>query len=175
MTDPWQLDDNDNDGQQGKDPVRAQLKRLEKELKDERELRVKAEALARTSTIKDLLTEKKLSPKLAKLIPANVETTPEALETWLTEYGDLFVKPVTPPANNNDGDGSENSSGQPDDVTNDDEAVVNAFNRIAKANSGVTPPNSKPGELLNQILSKDLKEEDLLALITSHGGGVGSG
>jgi hypothetical protein len=44
----------------------------------------------RLTTVKDLLADLKVNPKVAKLIPAEVEPTKEAISGWLGEYGDVL-------------------------------------------------------------------------------------
>ena len=47
------------------------------------------------STIKEAISAKGLNPKIAALIPADVEPTDEAVTKWLSEYGDVFSPPST--------------------------------------------------------------------------------
>lgn len=45
----------------------------------------------RASSLADVLKAKGLdNPKVTKLYPADAETTPEAVDAWLTEFGELF-------------------------------------------------------------------------------------
>lgn len=172
LSNDWSLDDDDDDsGNSNKpDPVRAQLKKLEKDNKELVAKLAEAQKAQRKSTIKDVLTEKKLNPKLAGLIPSDVEPTTDAIEKWLADYADLFTKPEVQGTSDDDSD----ASGDPDAQAEADVQMVNAFARMAQASAGATPPG-KPGDLLKKILSPDLKEEDLLKMINDAGGGFGTG
>lgn len=44
----------------------------------------------RSRAVKDVLQARNLNPKIAGLIPSDVEPTEEALGKWLDDYGDLF-------------------------------------------------------------------------------------
>jgi hypothetical protein len=73
------------------------VKSLRKALKDkDKALREKDDILAtyskkeRASSLADVLKEKGLDSKVTKLYPADAETTPEAVDAWLAEFGDLF-------------------------------------------------------------------------------------
>jgi hypothetical protein len=168
----WQLDDDDDDtGTQppAKDPVRAQLKALEKANKELTDKLNAAETKSRSATVKDVLRDKSMNPKLAGLIPASVEATPEAIEAWVTEYGDLFVKPGTPAPT--EGTGAPPTTPEPLDQDYVD--MVNAMARMAQAGAGATAPSSKPDEVMKKILDPALTEEELRKMITDAGGGYG--
>lgn len=173
LTNPWQTDDNDDDAN-SKDPVRAQLRKLEKENKDLMGKLNAALAAQRTSTIKDVLSEKKLPAKLAKLIPNDVEPTTEAVQKWLDEYGDLFTQTPTS-TNSTDADTKNDTGGNAETTDEDSIAAMNAALRLAQVTNGGKAPSSKPEELLAKILDPTLKQEDLMKLIEANGGGVGVG
>ena len=44
----------------------------------------------RQRTVKDVLQAKGLNPKIAALIPHDIEPSDEALAKWVEEYGDVF-------------------------------------------------------------------------------------
>lgn len=167
----WSLDPDDDDetSQSGNkpDPVRAQLKKLERQNQELQTKLAAAEAASRKSTIKDVLAEKKLNTKLAGLIPSSVEATPEAIEKWLEDYGDLFIKPESKPEDPDPDAGTADPQEQ-------DLALVAAFNRMSKASAGATPPG-KPGDLIQKIMSPDLTQDELIKMIEDAGGGFGTG
>lgn len=169
----WQLDDDDDDNTgtqpQGKDPVRAQLKLLEKQNKDLLDKLTAAEAKSRAATVKDVLSGKSLNPKLAGLIPSSVDATAEAIEAWVNEYGDLFVKPGTPAPN----ESTDETSPQPDEIDQDYVDLLNAMTRMSKTTAGAQAPASKPMEILKKIQDPNLKEEELRQMIIDAGGGYG--
>src|SRR5665648_171826 len=44
----------------------------------------------RASTVTDVLKNKGVNAKVAALIPKDIESTPEAVEKWLTEWAEVF-------------------------------------------------------------------------------------
>lgn len=47
----------------------------------------------RSRTVKEVLQARNLDPKIATLIPSDVEATEDAVGKWLDEYGDVFGRP----------------------------------------------------------------------------------
>ena len=60
-----------------------QLKELQSELESLRKFQ-------REATVSKVLQEKGINPKIAALIPQNLDSTPEALNSWLEQFGDIF-------------------------------------------------------------------------------------
>ena len=44
----------------------------------------------RQRTVKDVLQAKGLNPKIAAFVPADIDTSEEAINNWINEYGDVF-------------------------------------------------------------------------------------
>lgn len=82
-TDTEQDIDETGDGSQLVKDLRKQLNAAQKELKQFRTEK-------RTSTVSDVLSKRGINPKVAALIPADVEPTQEAVTAWLDEFGDVF-------------------------------------------------------------------------------------
>jgi hypothetical protein len=174
---PAEFDDDDNDegqgqpntGQQLPKGLRTRMKQLETENKTLRETNEKLATEARKSAISQVLKTKNIDPKVANLVPKDVEPTAEAVEKWLADYADVFpVKAAEGESGNPDG----GQDGDGDTGADSDEAAQMAL--IAQAANGGQPPG-KQADLLKQLTAKDLKREDLLALIEAHGGGLGAG
>lgn len=179
MSNQWyQADDLDGDDDEGQAPpntgqqqlpkgFRTALAKAQKEAKDLKEANEKLLKQVRQAAISQVLKTKNIDPKVAKLVPAEIEPTPEAVEKWLEEYADVFpVKPAEdakPPEGNEGGDGAGEGN---------DEAAQMAL--IAQAANGAQAPG-KQADLLKQLQSKDLKPEDLMAMIHAAGGGIGAG
>lgn len=77
-----------------KDDVLKKVRRAER-AKDKqlKELQAELESLRkfqRESTVSKVLSEKGVNPKIAAFIPSDIEATPEALNSWLEQYGDVF-------------------------------------------------------------------------------------
>lgn len=73
------------------------VKNLRKALKEANTKRAEAERVLaeraktdRTRALADVLREKGVPEKAAKYFPADVEPTPEAVDKWIEEDGDLF-------------------------------------------------------------------------------------
>jgi hypothetical protein len=177
---PTDFDDDDGDEGQGQGQpnagqqqlpkgLRSQLAKVAKENKELKETNEKLLKQVRETAISQVLTTKGVSVKLAKLVPADIEPTAEAVEKWLEEYSDVFpVKAAEgetgKTADGQDGDGETGADG--------DEAAAMAL--IAQAANGGQAPG-KQADLLKQLSSKDLTRDQLLALIEAHGGGLGAG
>jgi len=112
------LNDSDNDT----DLVRTLRKALKERDKEVKEIRSDLDKRAkndRDRSLADVLKEKGISEKVAKLYPGDAEPTAEAVDAWLVDYADVF--------------GIE----QPGTAA--DEATVTAAQRISNASAGAPP------------------------------------
>ena len=93
-------DEFDDFGDEGTDVVK-QLRKVNRTLeKRAKELEQELKGLqsqTRQRTVKDVLQAKGLNPKIAAFIPQDIDTSEEAINGWLNEYGDVFG--VNPNAN----------------------------------------------------------------------------
>ena len=145
--------------------LRRQYKAMLKENKDKDAEISKLRTQSRTATVKEILRTKQVNPKLAALIPPDVEVTEEAIEKWLEEFGDVFnVKGSAP----GEGGGPASAEGQAEPAYSKDD--VTALNKVAAASAGATVDMSRAQELLGQIQSAKTQEE-FLALMEQHGVG----
>lgn len=108
-----------------------QLKELQSELESLRKFQ-------REATVSKVLQEKGINPKIAAFIPADLETTQEALNSWLEQYGDVFgVVPQQSqsPVDANDLaalrqiDAATSGAISPDDVNDSFSTIINAQNK----------------------------------------------
>lgn len=125
-----------------KDDVLKKVRRAER-AKDKqlKELQAELEGLRkfqREATVSKVLQEKGINPKIAALIPAELEPTQEALNSWLEQYGDVFgVVPQQsqPQINANDLaalrqiDAATSGAISPDDVNDSFSLINNAQSR----------------------------------------------
>lgn len=82
-------DEDDNDSNLVKQ-LRAQLKEAQK-TKGELEKEIgMLRPQVRATSLKSVLSEIGVNPKIAALLPSDVEPTKEAVSEWLKEYGELF-------------------------------------------------------------------------------------
>ena len=74
--------------------VVAQLRKVNRALeKRAKELEQELSGLktqTRQRTVKDVLQAKGLNPKIAAFIPQEIDTSEEAINQWVNEYGDVF-------------------------------------------------------------------------------------
>lgn len=94
MADNWDDDDDEFEGSAEDTPL---VRQLRKQLKAEKKARTAQEDLLkqladkdRSRTVKDVLGSKGLNPKLAMLIPSDVDATEDAVGTWLDNFADVF-------------------------------------------------------------------------------------
>ena len=84
-------DDEDNDTTTD---VVGQLRKvnrtLEKRAKELEQELAGLKSQTRQRTVKDVLQAKGLNPKIAAFIPQDIDTTEEAINNWVNEYGDVF-------------------------------------------------------------------------------------
>ena len=86
-------DEFDDFGDEGTDVVK-QLRKVNRTLeKRAKELEQELKGLqsqTRQRTVKDVLQAKGINPKMAAFIPQDIDTSEEAINGWLNEYGDVF-------------------------------------------------------------------------------------
>lgn len=70
--------------------LRKQLKTKEAELKKFESELGELRGAQRNNLIQSVLSEKGVSPKVAKFIPNDLDATPEAIEAWVNENADVF-------------------------------------------------------------------------------------
>ena len=91
MATNYEYDDEDDDTSTD---VVAQLRKVNRSLeKRTKELEQELSGLktqTRQRTVKDVLQAKGLNPKIAAFIPADIDTSEEAINNWVNEYGDVF-------------------------------------------------------------------------------------
>ncbi len=86
-------DEFDDFGDEGTDVVK-QLRKVKRTLeKRAKELEQELKGLqsqTRQRTVKDVLQAKGINPKIAAFIPQDIDTSEDAINGWLSEYGDVF-------------------------------------------------------------------------------------
>lgn len=86
-------DDDDDDNQQDSDLVKQLRKQLKEFKTKNQELDTELGTLrpqVRKSSVASILSELGSNPKIAALLPSDVEPTKEAVKEWLDTYGELF-------------------------------------------------------------------------------------
>ena len=144
-------DDDDFDEDFEPQDVVKQLRKvnrtLEKRLKE-----IEAEATTlknqtRQRTVKDVLTQKGINPKVAAFIPQDLEISEEAVTNWLNEHGDVFG------VNQNATEGESQASNNP---------ALQAQQRINDVVSTGTPPGVDEDSMAKILNAKSAAELNAL-------------
>ena len=105
--DDW--DDEEEETSTGPANLRKALKDAQRKLKAAEQQLADQGKTIRKRTIGDAIAAKGLNPKLAALVPSDIESTEEAINAWVEEFADVF----TPASVGKESEGgSEGSEGQ---------------------------------------------------------------
>jgi len=92
MATNYEYDDEDDetthDG--GINQLRKVNRALEKRAKELEQELLGLKSQTRQRTVKDVLQAKGFNPKIAAFVPADIDTSEEAINNWINEYGDVF-------------------------------------------------------------------------------------
>ena len=128
--------------------LRDALKKTQKELAEAQKVVQSFNAEKRTTTLASTLESFGVNPKIATFIPSDLETSPEAVKGWLTEYGEVFgITPTEPTP----------TAGF---YTEEEKAEIG---RINKVDQTATAPGS-PQNIADQVNGAE-SEAQLLALL----------
>lgn len=171
-------DASDNGGQNNGNNGGGLRKQLEQALAELATLKTERETLqkeSRQAKIAGLLTEKKLDAKVAKLIPADIDPTKEAVDKWFEEYGDVFnIQQATTDSSGSQGDqGGQQADGSSEEFEAQ-QAYIATMRQMGNVTGGALAPE-KASELFAKINDPALTHEGLVSLINQHGGGYGQG
>lgn len=137
--------------QNGPANLRKALKRAEREKKEMAEQLAAIQADLRSRSVKEVLASKGVPDKVAKFIPGDV-TTPEQIDSWLSENADVF------------GFSKSEEAVQADENT---QANVAAYNRINAATQNANTP-TREADLMAKL--EGAKSIDELNAITGNPG-----
>jgi len=100
----------------------------------------------RNASVSDILSGLKVNPKIAKVIPSDVEASEEAVKAWLDEYGDLFG---AAPSQDEGAAISVESNKDEEDGPGFDPNAAAQWQRIQTvgSQSGVTTPDAESAQL----------------------------
>lgn len=159
----WTFDDDEQEQQQEQpakgNGLREHLKRLEAENKQLKEQNSKYGAQLRKQAVTGVITSKGYDPRIAAFIPADVDSTPEAVETWLKEYGDLFGGAKASSAPEGDDEGDEAAEAE----------LAAAFGRMGRATAAGKVAATKEADLMARLSDPSLTQDQLMDLIASAG------
>jgi hypothetical protein len=99
----------------------------------------------RLTTVRDVLGDLKVNPKVAKLIPPDVDPTKDAVTAWLAEYGDVLGIKQGETEEKPEAETPEETPGTPAV----DPAVADQWARVQsqEASAGATAPDKEAQDL----------------------------
>lgn len=77
--------------------LRKATKKKDKQLKELMEELNSIKSAQRTNSIKSVLAERNLNPKIANFIPSDLDASPEAIDNWIAENAEVFGLKVEKP------------------------------------------------------------------------------
>lgn len=111
---------------------------------------------ARKQSLSSALAARGYPAKIAAFIPADIEPTDEAIDAWLSEYGDVFGGAV--------GQSTQEEALQQAPVVVGSAADAEAYRRMSAAENGATAPSNVSGDILAQIGAAE-SMDDLMAVL----------
>ncbi len=145
--DDWE--DNAEDAQEGVDipELRKAYRKLQKQNKELLDQLGGMQKQVRERSVKDVLAEKGLPPKIAAFIPDSVSTSDE-VEAWIAEYGDVFGVQVE------EQEAEVSSAG-----SKKDDPTLQALGRISSVQQSGEPYSGDPDQLASLIANARTPEE----------------
>jgi hypothetical protein len=148
----WNEDEDDYGNDRGGNDLVKQLRQQIKEQSRQiRELSTENTGLkgsVRQRTVEDVLREKGLPPKVAGLIPQDIDPSSEAVSEWVNNYADVFGFSVQPSA--------EQAESTPE---------ASAMQRMSRVESDGSPATGT--DALQQKLASAQNQAELMALLQS--------
>jgi hypothetical protein len=125
---------------QALDKANAALKVREEELG-------KLQGQVRTQSVREILRDLGVKPKVAGLIPSDLDPTPEAVEKWVKDYEDVFGSALR--AEEKPKDSESEAAPVTPAQSSVDAATQQALGRVqtAEASAGVVPPDIEQAQL----------------------------
>ena len=147
MPDEYSWDDNDDTPLVKR--LRDEISKRDKALAERDKEVEKLAGQVRSQSVRDILRDMDVPPKVAALIPATVEPTPESVTKWVEEYRDVLGIGKEKSAGN--AEKQEEKPVEPPAKANVSPEEVDAYRRMQNADStgGTTTP-----ELEQQMLSQ---------------------
>jgi hypothetical protein len=107
----------------------------------------KLQGQVRTQSVREILRDLGVKPKVAGLIPSDIDSTPEAVEKWVKDYEDVFGGALRAEEKSKDSE-SETAPVEPAQPSVD-AGTVRAFGRVqsAEASAGVIPPDLEQAQI----------------------------
>lgn len=147
---------------------------LDKANKQNADMKVELDRLrgtVKTQSVREILRDLGVKPKVANLIPSDLEPTADAVKKWVEEYEDVFGAALRIEAKPESGvDKAEEEAPVVAARPDVDDATANALNRLqsAEAAAGVVPPDREQAQLaaLNAIGANTKSVQDVLDILS---------
>lgn len=146
--------------------LRSAIEKANATLKAKDEELNKLAGQVKSQSVQGILRDLGIKPKVANLIPSDLEPTADAVSQWVKEYEDVFGAAlrieVKPESGVDKAEEETPGASRP----NVDDATANALNRLqsAEASAGVVPPDREQAQLaaLAAIGANSKSAQDIL-------------
>jgi hypothetical protein len=127
--------------------LREQIEKQSKALKERDDSLTKLQGQVRTQSVREILRDLGVKPKVAGLIPSDLDPTPEAVEKWVKDYEDVFGGALR--VEEKPKDSESEAAPVPPAQSSVDAATQQALGRVqsAEAAAGVVPPDIEQAQL----------------------------
>jgi hypothetical protein len=127
--------------------LREQIEKQSKALKERDDSLTKLQGQVRTQSVREILRDLGVRPKVAGLIPSDLDPTPEAVEKWVKDYEDVFGGALR--VEEKPKDSESEAAPVPPAQSSVDAATRQALGRVqsAEAAAGVVPPDIEQAQL----------------------------
>jgi hypothetical protein len=127
--------------------LREQIEKQSKALKERDDSLTKLQGQVRTQSVREILRDLGVKPKVAGLIPSDLDPTPEAVEKWVKDYEDVFGGALR--AEEKPKDSESEAAPVTPAQSSVDAATQQALGRVqsAEAAAGVVPPDIEQAQL----------------------------
>lgn len=136
--------------------LRSKIDELAARAKDLESENQSLKGQSRKQTLSSALASRGYPAKIAAFIPADVEPTDEAIDAWLSEFGDVFGGAVA--------QSTQEEAVQQAPVIVGSAADAEAYRRMSAAENGASAPANVSGDILAQIGAAE-SMEDLMAVL----------
>lgn len=155
MSDYTWNDDTDNNDSDLVKNLRKQIEKRDAALKERDTEFAKLQDKVRRQEVSSILRDIGVKPKVANLIPKDIEADPDAIKKWVSDYEDVFGAPKTSqekPAEEGESadpaEGQEAANGSPQGTANVDPATQAAWQRMQTSeNSTGNVPTGEDAQL----------------------------
>jgi hypothetical protein len=143
----FEYEQQDGEESTGMKQLRQALDKANAALKTRDEELTKLQGAVRTQSVREILRDRGINPKVAGLIPSDLDPTADAVDKWVKDYEDVFGAALRVEEKPKDSE-SEAEPATPAQ-SSVDAATQQALGRVqsAEASAGVVPPDIERAQL----------------------------